>query len=98
MAAYLIIDLDVHEAEEYRASGYGQAVSALVERHGGRYLAAGGPHTVLEGDWEPTRLGIIEFPSMEALRAFSDSEAYEPWKSIRQRLVHSTVVTLEGVE
>ena len=98
MAAFLIIDLDVRESEAYRASGYGEAVRKLVADHGGRYLAAGGAHVVLEGDWEPTRLGIIEFPSMEALRAFSDSEAYRPWKELRQTLVHSTVVAVEGAD
>lgn len=95
--AYVIIDLDVHEAESYRQSGYSDAVRALVDEHGGRYLAAGGTHVVLEGDWHPTRLGIIEFPTMEALRAFTDSDAYRPWRELRQTMVHSTVVAVDGV-
>ncbi len=97
MAAYLIIDLDVHEAEEYRASGYGDAVADLVAQHGGRYLAAGGTHEVLEGDWEPTRLGLIEFPSMADLMAFRQSPDYQPWLQVRHQNANSSIVALEGV-
>lgn len=98
MAAYLIIDLDVLDSEAYRDSGYGEAVRSIVAEYGGRYLSAGGEHVVIEGDWRPTRLGIIEFPSMTALMGFSDSEAYQPWKELRQKLVRSNVVAVRGTD
>lgn len=44
-------------------------VKPAIEAVGGRCLARGGPHKVYEGDWEPKRLGLFEFPSMEALDA-----------------------------
>lgn len=98
MPAYLIIDLEVHDPSAYRDSGYGAAVSGLIAARGGRYLAAGGTHVVLEGDWRPNRLGIVEFPTMQALRDFTDSEEYRPWRELRQTMVDSTVVAVEGVD
>ncbi|MER9740771.1 DUF1330 domain-containing protein [Mesorhizobium sp. M0187] len=62
MAAYLIADVDVKDAalfEEYRRD-----VPATEERYGGRYLGRGGATKVLEGDWDPHRLVIVEFPDM----------------------------------
>jgi uncharacterized protein (DUF1330 family) len=51
-------------------------VPATEQRHGGRYLGRGGATKVLEGDWEPHRLVIIEFPDMAALMAWYNSPSF----------------------
>jgi len=53
MAAYLIADIDIDPASYEH---YKRQVASVIERFGGRYLAHGGKHEVLEGDWEPRRL------------------------------------------
>ncbi|TIU52637.1 MAG: DUF1330 domain-containing protein, partial [Mesorhizobium sp.] len=50
-----------------------------------------------EGDWEPHRLVIIEFPDMAALTAWYDSPEYERLKQIRFRCAHTRIIALEGV-
>lgn len=95
MPAYLLADIDVHDTDAYEE--YRRQVPALIEAHGGRYLVRGGETVVLEGDWQPRRTVVLEFPSMAQLRAFYDSPAYAPLKALRARVSHSRVVVVEGV-
>lgn len=95
MAAYLIADVDVTDMavfDEYR-----REVPATEARFGGHYLARGGATRVLEGDWDPHRLVIIEFPDMAALDAWYDSPEYARLKEIRFRSARTRIIALEGV-
>jgi uncharacterized protein (DUF1330 family) len=95
MAAYLIADVDINDAatfEEYR-----REVPATEARYGGRYLGRGGATKVLEGDWEPRRLVIVEFPDMQSLMAWYDSPEYIRLKAIRERCASTRIIALEGV-
>jgi uncharacterized protein (DUF1330 family) len=46
------------------------AVNPALEAAGARYLVRGGAHKVYEGDWEPRRIVLLEFPSLEAFEGF----------------------------
>ena len=98
MPAFLIADVAVEDAAAYRASGYVEAVPRIAARHGGRYRARGGSSETLEGDWQPGRLVIVEFPDMARLRAFWDDPDYAPWRAVRERLARSSIVATEGLE
>src|SRR5260370_25818288 len=72
--AYLIANVNVQDPatfEEYR-----KQVPATIAKHGGRYLVRGGRVERLEGSWNPTRLVVLEFPSMEQARRWYDSDDY----------------------
>ena len=69
MAAYVIFDVDIHDAEAFKDFMVG--VKPALEDAGARYLARGGPFKVHEGDWRPHRVVLIEFPSMEAWERFT---------------------------
>jgi uncharacterized protein (DUF1330 family) len=95
MPAYLIANVNVHDAtafEEYR-----RQVPATIAKHGGRYLVRGGRVERLEGTWNPTRLVVLEFPSMEQARRWYDSEDYRGPKALRMRCAMTEVVFVEGV-
>lgn len=98
MPAYLIADVAAHDMDAYRASGYLETVREMAGRYGGNYLVRGGAMKFLEGNWEPSRLVVIEFPSMERLHAFYDSEEYAPWKETRGRLTDSKLIAVEGLD
>jgi len=70
---------------------------AINETSGRLYRARGGSFEILEGDWTPVRLVIIEFPDMEHLKQFYECEEYLPYREIRQRLTESKLVALDGV-
>ncbi len=95
MPAYLIAELaeltDPAGFEEYRTK-----VRPLVERFGGRYLAAGGPD-VKEGDARPMIAAVIEFSSMERLQAFYDAADYQDLKALRQRSSRGNLLFLDGL-
>ena len=95
MAAYFIVDVDVHDQkgiEEYR-----KGVPATVAKYGGRFLVRGGAWERLEGQWEPKRLVILEFPSMEQARRWYDSEDYRELKALRGRTARTQLLLVEGV-
>ena len=72
MPAYVIVETDVSDPEQYEQ--YKTAASAAVTAHGGRYLVRGGEQDVLEGDWRPSRLVVLEFADLAAARRWYDSE------------------------
>jgi uncharacterized protein (DUF1330 family) len=95
MAGYLIVEVDVHDAagfEEYR-----REVPATIAKYGGRYLVRGGKSETVEGDWNPRRVVVLEFPSVEQARKFYDSPDYAPQKALRFRCAHSKGIIVEGV-
>jgi uncharacterized protein (DUF1330 family) len=95
MAAYIVVDIDVHDApglEEYR-----REVPATVTKFGGRFLVRGGPFQVLEGGWQPKRMVLLEFPSVEQARRWYDSEEYRPLKAMRLKASTANLVLVDGV-
>ena len=98
MSAFLIADVSPADMQAYRESGYLEAVPKIAAEYGGVYRARGGKAEVLEGEWHPKRLVVIEFPSWDRLQAFYNCEAYAPYRDIRQRLTESHIVALEGTD
>lgn len=94
MAAYLIADVHVENADSY--AEYRRQVLPLIERHGGRFIVRGGAHETLEGDWRPARLVIIEFPSMAVLKQWYSSPEYKKLIDLRQDASSGSLVAVEG--
>lgn len=95
MPAYLFANVEVTDAAGYEQ--YRQRVSATIEAYGGRYLVRGGTTEVLEGEWMPKRLVILEFADMAQLNAWYRSPEYKPLIELRQRTAKSTLVAVQGV-
>jgi len=94
MAAYLIADLEITDPagfEEYR-----QLVAPQVAAYGGKYVVRGGALETVEGDWSPGRIVILEFESMEKLKAWYGSDDYRPVMFKRHSSANSKVVIVEG--
>jgi uncharacterized protein (DUF1330 family) len=95
MSAFLIADIDVNDTEAY--DKYRAANPGIVKKFGGRYLAAGGAVRVIEGDWTPARVVIIEFPDMAAITAFYESPEYVALRQIRWKSAKSRLVVVEAL-
>ncbi|KAA0107627.1 DUF1330 domain-containing protein [Methylobacterium sp. P1-11] len=94
MVAYLIVDIDVQDQERF--ARYREAVPPVVAKFGGRYLVKAGTLHSMEGDFELKRLVILEFPSMDAARAFYESPEYAPLLKLRLESAPSKMVLVEG--
>lgn len=94
MSAYVIAELEVTDPEKF--GEYRELVPATIEKYCGKYLARGGTVEVLEGDWSPSRIVILEFESVEQAKKWIDSEEYTPVKQIRFDSANTNVVLVEG--
>ena len=94
MAAYVIYDVEIRDPQRYQE--YTVKVKPAVEAAGGRYLARGGHHKVIEGSWEPRRLVLFEFPSIEKAEEFYNSKLYREYKTIRDESSSGNIVIVEG--
>jgi uncharacterized protein (DUF1330 family) len=95
MAYYVIFDVTIHDLPKYQE--YMAKIKPVIEAAGGRYLVRGGQHIVIEGDWNPTRLVIFEFPSLAAAQSFYASPEYAPLKAMRKVASTGNIVGVEGV-
>jgi uncharacterized protein (DUF1330 family) len=96
MAAYVIVDVEVLNPEPYEE--YRKQVPATLQPYGGRFIVRGGKYQTLEGEWEPQRIVVLEFPSMEQARAWYNSPEYQDVMSIREEHARTHFLTLvEGV-
>jgi uncharacterized protein (DUF1330 family) len=95
MAAYLIVDLEISDPE--KIAEYRRAAGPTVVKHGGRLLVGNGAREVLEGSWTPKELIIIEFPSMQELKNWYNSEEYRPLIDVRKAAARGNLIAIEGV-
>ena len=73
-------------------------VKPTLEQAGARYLARGGEYRVCEGDWDPRRIVLLEFPPFEAWEAFYNGDVYQGLKSIRDECSSARLVAVSGME
>ncbi len=95
MAAYFIFDVEIRDMDRYQEFMAG--VKPALEAAGAKYLARGGAHKVLEGDWQPRRIVLLEFPSAKAAEEFYDGPVYRGLKAIRDECSSARLVLVEGV-
>ena len=94
MTAYLVLDLEVNDLRDFLP--YVDAIPAFITKHGGRYVSKGANPVVMEGDWSPQRLVILEFPSRNHAQAFlRDPQAQELFAH-RRRSTTSRLVLVDG--
>jgi uncharacterized protein (DUF1330 family) len=96
MPAYVVIETNVEDPEQYEL--YKAASPAAVRSGGGRFVARGGELAVLEGDWQPSRLVILEFPDLDAVRRWYDSPEYVEARRLREGAANLRMVAVQGLD
>lgn len=95
MAVYMIADIRVinqQRYEEYRA-----LVRDAIRQHGGRYVARASTVRILEGNWAPPRIVVIEFPAMSQAQAFYKSPVYAKAREVCANAAMLDMVLVDGV-
>lgn len=95
MPAYIIVEIEVTDPVGYEK--YKNLAGATVEKYGGKYIVRGGKTEVLEGDWEPKRIVVLEFPSADRAKAWLNSEEYREPRKMRHATARTNMILVEGV-
>ena len=95
MPAYVILDIEVHDPVLYDA--YRKLAPATVTLYGGKYIVRGGQVETWEGGWTPSRVVVVEFPSLEQARAWVDSPEYAGPRKMRESAANSRVILVDGI-
>jgi uncharacterized protein (DUF1330 family) len=94
MAAYIIAEIEITDPDTY--DRYRAQTPDAIARYGGRFIVRGGKAETLEGDGEPGRLVVIEFPDATAARRFYKSPEYQAIIGLRQQAARSRLILVEG--
>lgn len=95
MSAYIIAQPAVSDAQRYET--YKALAKVAVDKYGGEYIARGGVTECLEGDWNPPRLVIIRFDSMDRARAWYASAEYQAAVVARRGAAEMRMLVVEGL-
>ena len=74
-----------------------KGVKPAIEAAGGKYLARGGQHKVYEGDWQPRRIVLFEFPSVADFESFYNGPVYQALRPGRDACSSARLVSVEGL-
>ncbi len=94
-SAYIIAHVTVTNPEQYEE--YKKLSTIAMQVHGAELCVRGGKVEVLEGDWAPTRVVILKFPSMDAAKAYNESIEYTTARTSRQGAAVMRMIAVEGV-
>lgn len=95
MPAFVIVEITIHDPVAYEA--YKLLTPASLAAYNGRFVVRGAQTESLEGDWNPQRMVVTEFPSVERAKEWWHSVEYAEAKSIRQRAATTKMLVVEGV-
>ena len=96
MPVYMIVEIkEVIDKKKY--AGYIQKVPPIIEKFGGKYLVRGGQVSVASGDWEPERITIVQFESMDKFNAWWNSPEYRAIAHLREGSTRTNAIVVEGV-
>lgn len=95
MPAYVITDIHIHDPEGYK--DYVELMPPTLELYGGRFLARGGASELLEGELQPNRIVVLEFPNTAQAKKWLASPEYAPAKAIRHRCSTARMIVTEGL-
>ena len=94
MPAYVIVEIDITDPVGYEE--YKRQASATVHQYGGKYIVRGGKAEVLEGDWQPKRIVVLEFDSSQRAKEWLNCEEYKEPRKMRHRTAKTNMILVEG--
>lgn len=96
MPAYVIAHIDVKDPVRYE--NYKKMSPVSIQKFGGRFIVRGATAEVLEGTWQPKRLVLLEFPSVDVAKQWWASDDYADAKALRQATSTGDMIVLQGFE
>ena len=94
MTAYIITNAEIFDAEAY--GEYGKLAPNAIKKYGGEFLTRGGAAEILEGNWQPHRIVVVKFDSVEKAKAMYNSPDYQAAKMKRTGAADFNMIVVEG--
>ncbi len=91
-----MVTVDVKD--EDGMNGYAAKAGPTVGQSGGKLIVVEDNVEVLEGKWHGTQTIIVEFDSVDAARAWYNSDAYQAVIGERHAAAESNAVIVSGFE
>ena len=95
MSAYLVFEIDITDESEF--GRYVSLAKPTLDTHGAKILAIADQPDVLEGEWHPPRVVLIEFESSERAREWMNSTEYQEAKPLRHASSNTNLVLVPGL-
>jgi uncharacterized protein (DUF1330 family) len=92
---YVILTEDIKDRSGMNA--YARAAAPSMTEGNVTLLAIDPEPQVLEGNWHGTQTVVLEFESVEAARAWYESETYQGAKVLRQAAADTNAVIVSGL-
>ena len=92
---YSVTEVDITDQAGY--STYVPKARAAIKAGGGKYLAAGGAITTIDGEPPKSRVVIQQWDSLEKYQAYRDSAAFKDLLPIREKVAKWRTFVVEGV-
>jgi len=94
MTIYMIIEISIKNENLY--SQYIDQVPKIVEKYGGKYLVRGGKVTSISSNWNPERIIVVEFDTIDQLQKCFKSPEYLELAPLREKSTISKAIAVEG--
>jgi len=92
---YSVSEIDIADQAAYAT--YIPKAQAAIKAAGGKFLAAGGKITAIEGDPPKSRVVIQQWNSLETYQAYRASAAFKDLLPIREKIAKFRTFLVEGV-
>jgi uncharacterized protein (DUF1330 family) len=93
---YMVTEIEILDQEGY-SKDYVPKAQVAIKAAGGKFLAAGGKTTSLDGEPPKSRIVIQQWDSIEKIKAYRDSAAFKELLPLRAKLAKFRTYTVEGV-
>lgn len=95
MSAYFVVDQrEITDPETMKS--YTAAVIDTLKLFGGKPIVRGGDFEVVEGDWQPRRMAILEFNDRDSLKGWYNAPEYADLKAMRLASSRSNAIMVDG--
>ena len=94
MKNYLILDFSVTDVAAFME--YVENIPKFLTKHGGRYLIEGTTPKVVEGQWKPEKIVVLEFDTEGNANNFLMDVEVKKLFEIRHRTTDSNLIQVSG--
>jgi uncharacterized protein (DUF1330 family) len=95
MPAYAILDLKIFDNEKLQE--YLKVAPEIIKKFGGKIIVRGGEFKTVEGNWNPEKIVMIEFPNYITANDWWNSDEYKKATELREKGANTNVLIIDGV-